>query len=216
MLRPLLLALSVSLIVACSDDDPAPTTIVEDTGAPDVSEDVAPDAVEDAGSDASDVAPDAAPDAIEDAVVDVVEEFEVTGDVFECLTDWEGVRGFYLTNLLGNTAEAVRIAEAGFAEPAPVGTVVQLIPQEAMVKLPDGTSPSTNDWEYFILQNNQGGSAITERGFEDISNVAGTCNSCHSGAAERDFICEDTMLCAAAALPRELVDSLVENDPRCD
>lgn len=213
MLRPLLLVLSVSLFAACSDDDPTPVTTAEDTGATDVSVDATDDTATDVVADVeTDLSPDTAPDAVED----VVEEFTVTDEDFACLTEWEGVRGFYMSNLLGNTAEAVRIAEGGFAEPAPVGTVVQLIPQEAMVKLPAGTSPSTNDWEYFLLQNNAGGSSITERGFEDIANVAGTCNSCHVGAAERDFICEDTLLCAAAALPRAIVDQLVESDPRCD
>ncbi|MFT6628711.1 MAG: hypothetical protein ACJA1R_001985 [Flavobacteriales bacterium] len=143
------------------------------------------------------------------------ERFAVNEADFGCLTEWEGVRGFYMTNLLGNSAESLRIAEAGFAEPAPVGTVVQLIPQEAMVKLCPGTRPATNDWEYFVLGASAEGTTITERGFEDIENAAGTCNSCHAGATARDFICEDTLLCAAAALPRPIVDQLVAGDPRC-
>ncbi|MFT6395997.1 MAG: hypothetical protein ACJAYU_000739 [Bradymonadia bacterium] len=217
MRNTLLFVLSVSALLACSDDDTTPVETTGDTGTTDVSNDASDTAADTAVDTALDSVEDVALDGEQDvAEEDIVEEFAVSDDDFSCLTEWEGVRGFYMTNLLGNTAEAIRIAEEGFVESAPVGTVVQLIPQEAMVKLPAGTSPATNDWEYFILQNNPGGSAITERGFEDISNVAGTCNGCHVGAAERDFICEDTLLCAAAALPRALVDSLVENDPRCD
>ena len=34
----------------------------------------------------------------------------------------------------------------------PVGTVLQLIPTEAMVKRHKGYSPSTDDWEFFALK----------------------------------------------------------------
>ena len=200
---------SISALTACSDDPESASAA--DAGADEGSStdaDVAPE---------PDVASDTAADIpAADTVEDVSTELTITEADFECLTDWEPVRGFFLTNLLGNTAESVRVAEGGFAEPAPVGTVIQLVPIEAMVKLPAGSSPSTNDWEYFLLQNNPSGSTITERGFEEVSNLAGTCNSCHANAAERDFVCEDTGLCAAAALPRDLVDQMVESDPRCD
>ena len=33
----------------------------------------------------------------------------------------------------------------------PVGTVIQLVPQEAMVKRAAGFDPATNDWEFFSL-----------------------------------------------------------------
>ena len=201
---------SLSLFSAsCSDD---PVTILASTGDAGSDEGTASDADAETTVDATTDAPTADADPLEDVAV----ELTVSDEDFLCLTEWEGVRGFFLTNLLGDTAEAIRIAEGGFEEPAPVGTVIQLIPLEAMVKLAPGSSSATNDWEYFILQNTTEGSTITSRGFEDISNIAGTCNSCHSGAVERDFVCEDTGLCAAGALPRDLVDSMVENDPRCD
>lgn len=188
------------LFVGCGDDDPLldPGDTGIDVPAADV--DGTPDVQEDL---TSDVAPD-------------VVELTISAADFDCLTNWEGVRGFFLTNLLGDTAEAVRIAEGGFAEPAPVGTIVQLVPFEAMVKLPAGSSPDTNDWEYFLLSNTSAGTEIIERGFAEVENLAGSCNACHANAASRDFICEDTGLCAAAALPRDVVDSLVEGDPRCE
>jgi hypothetical protein len=197
------------LAASCADEQASVLDDTQDTGSDEGSS-------ADAGADTT---PDTATDVPAndvDVVEEVPVEFTVSDEDFECLTDWEPVRGFFLTNLLGDTANAVRIAEGGFEEAAPVGTVIQLVPQEAMVKLSPGTSPDTNDWEYFVLQNNLRGTSIIERGFEAVANVAGTCNSCHSGASTRDFVCEDTGLCAAAALPRELIDLAVDNDPRCD
>lgn len=205
-----LLAVSLLLpLVGCGDDSSR-------TGHSDVGNDTAPMDVQDGGDTTSDATTDVDGDVVADAQPDVPTELTVSEADFDCLTNWEGVRGFFLTNLLGDTAEAVRVAEGGFAEPTPVGTIVQLVPFEAMVKLPTGSSPETNDWEYFLLSNTSAGTEIVERGFAEVENLAGSCNGCHANAASRDFICEDTGLCAAAALPRDVVDQLVEGDPRCE
>ena len=159
-----LLVASLSVLLAglgCGGDDDQRDPI--DVGS-DTPSDVA--ATPDAEADATpDVTADAEPDAT---------ELTITAEDFDCLTNWEGVRGFFLTNLLGETAEAVRVAEGGFAEPAPVGTIVQLVPFEAMVKLPPGSSPETNDWEYFLLSNTSVGTEIVERGFAEVENLAGS------------------------------------------
>jgi hypothetical protein len=137
-------------------------------------------------------------------------------EAFRCLTEWTPVRGFYLTNLLGRLDEAIAAAEAEFATPVPPGTVIQLIPQEAMVKLVPGASPETDDWEYLLLQVERGVTEVIQRGGAEVSNIAGSCFGCHVGASGRDQVCEQTGLCAAAALERNLVDLFVGQDPRCD
>ena len=61
------------------------------------------------------------------------------------------VRGFFVDNRLGHLDEAVAIAEANEGGTYPVGTILQLVPQEAMVKRRRASSPATNDWEFFSL-----------------------------------------------------------------
>lgn len=212
--RTLFLAAVACGLGACSDDggDAGPTDVASgDVGGLDAPDSPTLGDADESDADAAsepDVSSDATPDAATEPVV-------VDEDSFECLTNWESVRGFYLTNLVGRTEEAVAAAEAGFAEAVPPGTIVQLVPFEAMVKLEAGASPETGDWEFFVLQGTGNGTAIVERGGAEVSNAAGSCLGCHAGAAERDFVCEDTGLCSAAALPRQIVDQLVADDPRC-
>lgn len=229
-------ALSAALIVAlggsvaCGGDDDEPAGAETDTGADAATTDAATadgggddvstseDAGDDAASDVADDAITADADAASDVTPDappLPSEFSMTEEDFRCITDYEAVRGFFIGNELGRLDEAIAAAEADFAVDVPPGTVIQLIPQEAMVKGLPGSSPETDDWEFFILNPTEDGTVITDRGFTEISNVAGTCWGCHVGATERDGVCEQTGLCADAALPRTIVDSLVASDARC-
>lgn len=135
---------------------------------------------------------------------------------FRCVSEMSAVRGFFVDNYLGDVEGTLAAAEDPGARPFPPGSIVQLIPLEAMVRLPDGTSPETGDWEYVMLDTLSGQSEITSRGFGEVENLAGSCNSCHAGASSRNFICEQSGLCEAAALPRSIVDRLVEEDARCE
>jgi len=85
--------------------------------------------------------------------------------------------------------EAVRIYETK-AENAdyPEGTVVRLIPQEAMIKRSKAAFPTTNGWEYFALAVTPQGTTVRGRG-DEASNRLGTCKSCHAGATKSDAIC---------------------------
>ena len=203
-----------ALVCACSDesDDTATAASTADGGvsAPDAR---APDVRDTDTTPLSDTSP-----AEDVADVDDAEPapFEITAADFPCITDMEAVRGFHLTNLLGDTDAAVAIAEAGFVEPVPPGTLIQLIPQEAMVKGLPGSSPETDDWEFFLINPSGGDAAIVERGFDTIANAAGSCWGCHVGARDRDAVCEQTGSCADAAVPRAVVDALVGSDPRCE
>ena len=70
---------------------------------------------------------------------------------FECIQSWPKVRNFRITNKLGREPAAVARASAGGSGDYPVGTVVQIVPIEAMVKRAPGFSPQSNDWEFFLL-----------------------------------------------------------------
>ena len=45
--------------------------------------------------------------------------------------------------------------------------MLQLIPNEAMVKQQKGFSPGTNDWEFFALDTDKNGTKIVSQGAEE-------------------------------------------------
>src|SRR5688572_706974 len=97
---------------------------------------------EDDDSGAADAAP-SAPDA--DPQVPDGEDLDMKASDFECLLRWDKVRNFRVTNKLGKRAETLAVAEnvAGGGE-YPVGTVIQIVPIEAMVKRARGWNPASN------------------------------------------------------------------------
>jgi hypothetical protein len=75
------------------------------------------------------------------------EAVKVGDDAFRCITEMTPVRHFYVDNLRGKLKETVAVAEQGKGE-YPEGSVIQLIPSEAMVKQQQGFNPSTRDWSF--------------------------------------------------------------------
>jgi hypothetical protein len=53
----------------------------------------------------------------------------------------------------------------------PVGTILQLVPFEAMVKHPRETFPKTNGWEFFALDVSEAGTKIRDRG-DNVVNLS--------------------------------------------
>jgi hypothetical protein len=146
-----------------------------------------------------------------------VEDVEVQADDFVALADMTPVRGFFINNLLGHLDEAVAVAESPDGGVYPVGTVIQLIPQEAMVKRAEGFSPETNDWEFFTLDVTAAGTTIVTRGGAEVINrFSGTsCSGCHSAAEPQfDMVCENTHGCAPLGVPDEVITTIQQSDPR--
>jgi hypothetical protein len=145
------------------------------------------------------------------------EDVEVQADDFLALADMTPVRGFFINNLLGHLDEAVTVAEKPDGGVYPVGTVIQLIPQEAMVKRAEGFSPETNDWEFFTLDTTAAGTTIVTRGGAEVLNrFSGTsCAGCHSAAEPQfDMVCENTHGCAPLGVPDEVITTIQQSDPR--
>jgi hypothetical protein len=119
------------------------------------------------------------------------EDFDPQPEDFTCIADWQQVLGFRITNALGKTAEAIAVAEGTGGDVYPVGTIIQHLPTEAMVKRRAGFSPETKDWEFFVLQLSQDGmTTIADRGTTEIETMGNTCASCHSMAPDEfDFVC---------------------------
>ncbi|HBN15662.1 MAG: hypothetical protein CMQ46_04360 [Gammaproteobacteria bacterium] len=143
---------------------------------------------------------------------------EIDADTFECITEMTPVRGFYVDNLLGDIAATLAVANSETGGTWPTGSVVQLVPTEVMVKQPAGTSPQTNDWEFFELDVSSGESEIVTRGFTDVVNrFGGNCLDCHVKAEPQwDMICETGHGCDPIPLSREMIVGIQQGDPRCN
>ena len=138
----------------------------------------------------------------------LADDIAVSEQTFSCILDWPKVRATYIKNAdPEKLKEAMRIFRDNVSDTEyPVGTILQLIPTEAMVKHPRGTFAKTNDWEFFALDVSAAGTKITDRGenvlevFDMAGSAAGvmigdhprgvTCLSCHQGGAKYDLVCE--------------------------
>jgi hypothetical protein len=144
-------------------------------------------------SPAASVAP-AKPDAVV-AAAPASPKLEISDATFPCIRNLTKVRGFYVGNIKGDAANMqATLAVANSAEGGswPAGSIVQLVPGEAMVKHGKGFNPATNDWEFFELDTTATGTKIKVRGFtEAVNQFGGNCLSCHIKANPgRDLICE--------------------------
>jgi hypothetical protein len=97
----------------------------------------------------------------------------------------------------------------------PVGTFLQLLPDEAMVKHPRQTFPETNGWEFFHLDLSAQGTKIKTRGDQTVNFQGVKCFSCHQPAIKYDFVCEKGHGCAPVPLDDQKIAELQAADPRC-
>jgi len=138
---------------------------------------------------------------------------------FECIKRWEYIGPYYLTNKLGadNLAEALKVANSPKGGTFPPGTIIQLLPMEAMVKRIKGWNPPTNDWEFFALAITTTGTTIKTRGAQDTVNFANmNCFNCHSKAAPQwDFVCGSNHGCASLGVTDQFIQDFQNTDPRC-
>jgi hypothetical protein len=145
------------------------------------------------------------------------EDVVVEADDFTALADMTPVRGFFVANVLGHLDEALDVAESPDGGVYPVGTVIQLIPQEAMVKRAPGFDPASNDWEFFTLDVTAEGTTILSRGGSEVINrfSGSSCASCHSAAEPQfDFVCEDTHGCEPLPVTDEVITAIQQADLR--
>lgn len=151
--------------------------------------------------------------------VAIAESNAITVDAqrFKCLQDMTPVRGFFVDNIAGNLDGTLKVANSENGGVYPPGSVVQLIPNEAMVKHEPGFSPATHDWEFFELDVNKDGSVIRKRGLVDVQNrFNGNCFGCHVMARPQfDLICEESHGCQKLPIGRMTIKSLQKTDPRC-
>ena len=155
---------------------------------------------------------------VEENVTDSSKAIPVTEDSFVCLQQMHSVRGFFVGNLLGKLDDTVAAATSPEGAVYPPGSIVQLIPTEAMIKHHKGWNTKTSDWEFFELDVSEQGSKIKVRGTTQVVNkFGGNCFECHQKAEPQwDFICEQDHGCDSLPVPDFLIRWTQRGDPRCD
>ncbi len=143
--------------------------------------------------------------------------FPISEKSFRCMTEMTHIGHFYVDNLAGDLKGTVRAAKSTTGRVYPVGSVVQLVPTEVMVKREKGFNPVTHDWEFFELDVSANGSTIRTRGFADVKNrFGGNCFGCHAAAQPQwDLVCGTTHGCAPIPITIAMSGALQRTDPRC-
>jgi hypothetical protein len=146
------------------------------------------------------------------------EDIAVSEQDFDCILNWPKVRN---TRIKHSDPEKLKEAMRIFADSIPdkeypVGTILQLVPSEAMVKHPREAFPKTNGWEFFALDLSAAGAKIRDGGDNVVNLSLGvTCLSCHQPAARYDFVCEKGHGCAPIPLDDQKIAEMQSADPRC-
>jgi hypothetical protein len=159
---------------------------------------------------------DAAAGSGTDTTATVVEDLVMEASDFVNINDMTPVRGYFIDNRLGYLDEAISVAEDPDGGTYPVGTIIQLVPSEAMVKRAPGFSPATNDWEFFSLAVSPEGTEILERGGAEVINqFGGSCADCHlQSDSQFDLVCENTHGCEPLPIGDEVIQTVQASDPR--
>jgi hypothetical protein len=144
------------------------------------------------------------------------EDIDMTGADFPNINTLTKLGNHYVGNVLGDVDASLAVANSPDGGTYPVGTILQLVPQEAMVKRSVGWGPSSNDWEFFSLDISADGTKILTRGSSPVLNRFGQdCLSCHAKAEPQwDLVCEKDHGCDPLPLTDALIAALQAADPR--
>jgi hypothetical protein len=160
--------------------------------------------------------------------------FQVEPADLDCILGWTQVRNFRITNVLGRKKleKAIKTAERQRGR-YPVGTIIQLIPFEVMVRHRRKFSPETRGWEFLTLRGfrrfqleldpDTGEPIIDTQGTTEVTNfLGGNCLGCHSKAATRfDLVCERDHGCDSLGpllsnfTAEDFTNLALSGDPRC-
>jgi len=145
------------------------------------------------------------------------EDVTVSEKSLGCIRDGTKIRNTYIKNAdPEKLKEAVRIFKNSVPDKEyPVGTFLQLLPGEVMVKHPRAKFPDTNGWEFFALELSAQGSKIKIRGDKTTNFQGVPCMSCHQPAVKFDFVCEKGHGCAPLPFDDKKLAEIQGTDPRC-
>ena len=152
------------------------------------------------------------------AVTLSADDVVITAKSFGCVLDLPKVRNTRIQNPdPEKLKEATRIFRGSVPnQEYPTGTILQLIPGEAMVKHDRPAFPNSNGWEFFALKVSSDGTTIQDRGDKVINtSLKKPCLECHSPAVKFDFVCEKGHGCAPIPFSDEQITNIQAADPRC-
>ena len=142
---------------------------------------------------------------------------------FHCLLKGKKPEGkdFYVFNRnRAKLREAVAMSETGElpAKGYPVGTILQVLPFEAMIKRRPGFNPEGNDWEFVRLTPTANGrTQIRADGKGEVANALGSCQACHKALAQHyDLVCGFVVGASGLGLTEEQLAKIQASDPRCE
>ena len=140
----------------------------------------------------------------------LVNAMDIDASSFRCITKMTPIRQFYVDNLQSHLDATLAAANSPTGAVYPPGSVIQLIPGEAMVKRDKGFNAATHDWEFFELDVSKDGTKIRKRGTVDVVNrFGGNCFGCHvPAAAQWDLVCETDHGCAPLPVTRAMIGAL--------
>ena len=78
-------------------------------------------------------------------------KLDVSESAFKCLSALAASGRFFVDNILGNLDATLAVASSNSGGSYPPGSLLTLVPGEAMIKHQPGWNPATNDWEFFLL-----------------------------------------------------------------
>lgn len=148
----------------------------------------------------------------------LADDVVVSEKSFGCVLDLPKIRNTRIQNLdPEKLKEATRIFKDSVPDKEyPTGTILQLLPTEAMVKHDRGAFPNTHGWEFFALKVSADGTTILDRGDKVLNtSLKKPCLGCHSPAAKFDFVCEKGHGCAPVPLTDQKIAEMQAADPRC-
>jgi hypothetical protein len=152
------------------------------------------------------------------AVTVSADDLVITEKSFGCVLDLPKVRNTRIQNPdPQKLKEAIQIFKDSVPDKEyPTGTILQLIPTEAMVKHERAAFPNTNGWEFFALKVSADGTTILDRGDKVLNtSLKKPCLDCHSPAAKFDFVCEKGHGCAPIPVTDQLIAAMQSADQRC-
>jgi len=85
---------------------------------------------------------------------------EISGESFRRIKEMTLTGRVYVDNISGDLESTLAVANSKTGETYPPGSVVQLFPNEPMVKHEAGFNPITKDWEFFKLDVDKNGTTI--------------------------------------------------------
>ena len=143
-------------------------------------------------------------------------KLEVTESAFKCISALAASGRFFVDNILGNLDATLAVANSSSGGNYPPGSLLTLVPDEAMIKHQQGWNPATNDWEFFLLDLSAEGASISARGGAEVASPSGSCFGCHQLARpEWDLVCGVDHGCAPIPFTLEQIRGAQSMDPRC-